>query len=151
MSKREYQISEASISAFMKHSYTANTAIIGELPDAFVLQNGKKTYQVKKNAVEKFALDHGFVEGMGYDALPERDKAVFEGNRSRNTMARKENASREFGMKDETLQGFHDQLPSTRSANAQHQASMRTLDDGVDLSKVALGGKSYGKGKATNQ
>ncbi len=149
---RHYKITEDSLSAYMQHTYMSGTAVVGETSDGFILQNGSKVHQVSKNNVEKFALDHGYVPNMGHDAMSEQDKAIFEGNRSRNTNTIKAKESKEATYKDENLEKYHNQLPSTRKERAQKQAFMDNQANGNGPIEGVnyKGNKSY-KGTGTNQ
>ncbi len=146
---RTYKITEQSLGAYMKFNKMAETAVVGEGADSFILQNGNKVSPLPKAAVEAWAINHGFVEGLGYDALSEQDKGTFHSNQRRNTSVVAEREAKRAGMKDENLQAYHAQKKETILSDAMHKANMRNTDDGTDLSKVALGNKSYGK--ATNQ
>ncbi len=152
MGKRQYKITEDSLGAYMKHNYLKETAIVGETEHGILVQNGSKVQQIPKNNIEAWCLNNGLVPGQGVDAMSDMDKAIYKGNRARNTDVRAEAAAREASTKDSNLQAYHAQKKDTIRANAQHEAKVRNMDDGVDISKVALGGKSYPKGsKGSNQ
>ena len=153
MKNRIYKVTEEGLAAYMRFNKMAETAVVGETADGFILQNGKKVQPLSKNIVESWMLDHGFVPGMGYDALSEQDKAVFEGNRSRNTTQQKEQSMKKYDERDDVMQGYYDQLPSTRAARGATAASGNLVDnaDGPIEGVHYRGRKSYPKGTGTNQ
>ena len=140
---RVYKVTAEGLSAYMKHNYMAETAVVGETSDGFILQNGKKVQQLSKNAVEGWMLDHGHVPGMGFDAVSDRDKAIFHKNRTTNTVVKAEEKAYQATTKDENLQAYHNQLKSTRLANARAEVHKPTV-------KPYKGNKSY-SGAGTNQ
>lgn len=138
---RIYKINTASTTAYMKAKHMANTAIVGETADKFLLQNGEKMSSLPKGAVEDWALDNGYVRGMGVDALPERDRIAYEANKEQNTMRQKERASKEYGARDDVIEGYHSQKKETRLARSKAAAD-------VDAPKPQAwkGNMSYPKG-----
>ena len=63
--KRIYKIDEEIVSRYMSAHKMAESSIVGEQPDSFLVQNGKKMSPLSKNAVEDWAIDNGLVEGLG--------------------------------------------------------------------------------------
>lgn len=147
MSKRVYAIDERIVGAYMANNFMAESGIVDERADSFVVQNGKRVQSLSKAAVEKWALDHGFVEGRGFDAMSEQDKNVFLANRDRNTMNVRERKSKEFGMKDENLEKFHNQKKETRQTRGRNAAA-----DNVDAGGIGpVEGVHYKPYKGSNK
>ena len=152
MAQRKYHITEDSLAAYMAHN-KRSSAVVGETEDGYIIQNGKKVHQISKNEVENFALDHGFVEGMGYDAMPEHKKAIAEGNRKKDTSYRQEVEAYKASTKDENQQGYHDQLKSTRLTKSMDDAGQQTIRDAQGPIKGVhyKGNMKYPQGGGTNQ
>ena len=144
MKGRKYRFGSEALTSYMKQNFLAESAIVGEIDDAYIIQRGKKVSQLSKAAVESFALEHGFIKGQGYDALSEQDKGTFINNRSKNTMAMKEAEAYQATLKDENLQEYHNQLKTTRQTNARREAHQDTV-------KPWKGDMSYSAGGGTNQ
>ena len=140
--KRQYKIVPEALASYMAQNLH-KSVIVGETDDTYMVQNGKKVHQLQKNAVESFALDHGFVQGQGYDAMSEQNKGTFQSNRKKDTVAKREAVAYQATTKDENLQAYHNQLTSTRRANAQAEVHKPTV-------KPYKGNKSY-SGSGTNQ
>ena len=134
----------------MQHNKLAESGIVGEMEDKFLVKNGNKISPLPKAAVESWAMSHGFIENMGYDALPAHEKAKFQGNRQRNTMHVKEREARLASTKDENLQAYHNQKKDTRLDNAMHKDRMNNMQgaDGPIEGVHYKGGMKY-KGKGT--
>ena len=152
MGNRKYKITEESLAAYMAHN-KRSSAVVGETEDGYIIQNGKKVHQISKNVVENFALDHGFVEGMGYDAMPVQKKAAAEASRRNDTAVKQEMEAYKASLKDENLQSYHNQLPSTRLANAMDDAGQRIIKDAQGPIKGVhyKGNMKYPQGGGTNQ
>jgi len=140
---RVYKVTEEGLASYMKHNYMSETAVIGETSDGFILQNGRKIKPLSKHAVESWMLDHGHVPNMGYDAMSERDRAIFHQNRTTNSTVKAEEKAYQATTKDSNLQAFHDTQKSTRQANARADAHQPIV-------QPWKGSKSY-TGSGTNQ
>lgn len=124
---RVYKIDEVTVGAYMQSNRLAESSIVGEMSDQFLVKRGNKISPLKKAEVEKWAINHGFVEGLGYDAMSDQDKGTAETNRQRNTMRVKEEASRLAANKDENLKAYHDQLPETRMRRAKDKDQLENI------------------------
>lgn len=152
MAQRVYKIDENSLAAYMAHN-KRSSVIVGETEDGFIVQNGKKVHQIPKGDVENFALDNGFVEGMGYDALPEHKKDIAKASRMKDTAYKQEQEAYKNSLKEENLQGYHNQLRSTRLSNAIDAETMQNIknEQGPIKGVHYKGNMKYPKGGGTNQ
>ena len=113
------------LNEYMKQNHLAETAVVGETQDSFLLQRGKSVKPVKKSHVESWMLDNGLVPGMGIDALSSQDKMIYEDNRAKNTVVQKEQKAKAAAVKDENLEAYYNQTKEKRLADAKHREFMK--------------------------